>query len=293
MLKKFEDLQRLKGSWLMVVLVFYLKKVFYLKPTKIENKIANFYYALVKNDFSIVNAFKNYVIIKNDSQNIVLALRNLPSSDIDVFYQIYVNKEYQPLIDISRKYFFNQKVSVVIDLGGNIGLTSLFLLSEYKKAKLFIVEPEKNNIEMINLNLKIHNNFDNQITISNAAVWSHDTKIKILSDFRDGADWAYRAVESCSDEGTLAYSLISYCKMHNIESIDILKIDIEGTEKIIFEGSDKDLDFLKCTKIIAIEIHEEVCKKNMIHDVLERYGFVVHDQGELTFGYNLNLIDSK
>lgn len=291
MIGKIKNLSRLKGNYLFIVLGFYFKKIVKQKPSQKERKITNFYHALVKNKYRIITANKKYVAIKSDYNDIKLSLRNFPSSDIDVFYQIFLNKEYQEVFTIAKKYFGKQKIENILDLGGNIGLTSLFLLSEYPNSKVLILEPDTDNFETLKLNLWTNNNFKNNVFPCNGGIWSNDTKLKISSDFRDGLDWSYRVEESDTNEGIDAYSIQSLCEKFNFKHIDVLKIDVEGTEKILFDANKTNLDFLNITKIIAIEIHEEICLKSDIYAVFEKYGFVFYEDGELSFAYNSNLID--
>jgi FkbM family methyltransferase len=291
MIHKIKNLSRLKGKWLSTVLSFYLKKIIKLKPNQNEIKTFNFYSALVKNNYRIISYNKNYFTIKNEYNNMKLSLRNLPSSDIDVFYQIFLNKEYKEVFSIADKYFGKQKMETILDLGGNIGLTSLFLLFQYPDSRVIILEPDSNNFKTLQLNLLVNNNFKDNTFACNSGIWSNDAKLKISNKFRDGLDWSYRVEESKKDDGIHAYSICSLCEKYNIKNIDILKIDVEGTEKILFDCNKTNLDFLKFTKIIAIEIHEEICKKSDIYQVFEKYGFVFYEDGELSFAYNSNLTD--
>ena len=71
--------------------------------------------------------------------------------------------------------------------------------------------------------------------------------------------------------------------------MDILKIDIEGSEKQIFTSPVANFNFLKSTKCIAIEIHDEFDCREEICNILTDYGFVLFNQGELTIGINQKL----
>lgn len=291
MIHKIKNLSRLKGNYLFIVLGFYFKKIIKLKTNQKENKIVNFYYTLVKNKYKIVSYNEKYVTIKSDFSDVQLSLRKFPSSDIDVFYQVFLNKEYQEVFTIAKKYFGKQKMENILDLGGNIGLTSLFLLSEYPTSKIVILEPDTDNFETLKLNLLTNNNFQNNVFPCNGGIWSKDTKLKISSDFRDGLDWSYRVEESDTNDGIDAYSIQSLCKKYNFNHIDVLKIDVEGTEKILFDTNKANLEFLSFTKIIAIEIHEKICLKSDIYAIFENYGSVFYEDRELSFIYNSNLID--
>jgi len=74
-------------------------------------------------------------------------------------------------------------------------------------------------------------------------------------------------------------------KQWNLTHIDIFKIDIEGTEKIIFEKAET-CTFLTLIKIISIEIHNHLNCRKQIVEILRNYGFVVFQNGEATIGLN-------
>ena len=69
-----------------------------------------------------------------------------------------------------------------------------------------------------------------------------------------------------------------------------MNIDIEGSEKQIFDKNNSDLEFLKITKCIAIEIHDFFDCRKQIYDILDCYGFTYFNEGELTIAVNSNLV---
>ena len=68
-----------------------------------------------------------------------------------------------------------------------------------------------------------------------------------------------------------------------------MKIDIEGAERFIFDNNN-DLSFLKKTKIIAIEIHDEYNIREEIISILKENQFLLLESGELTIGINKSLL---
>jgi hypothetical protein len=123
----------------------------------------------------------------------------------------------------------------------------------------------------------------------NGAVWSSNFKIKIINDFRDRSNWSFRVEENDRIDAIDAYSINHLIGVNNLEILDILKIDIEESEKQVFTFSTSNLDFLKITKCIAIEIHDEFDCRAAIYKVLIEYGFVLYNEGELTIGINQKL----
>ena len=52
--------------------------------------------------------------------------------------------------------------------------------------------------------------------------------------------------------------------------IDLLKVDIEGSEELLFETYP---DLLRRTKILAVEFHPSTCNVARCKEYLEEYGF--------------------
>ncbi len=73
--------------------------------------------------------------------------------------------------------------------------------------------------------------------------------------------------------------LDTYCDLNNITNIGFLKIDVEGAEKMIFEGSDI---LLKNNKILCgiFEVGETLKDANTNEDeiinILEKYGYTIN-----------------
>lgn len=83
---------------------------------------------------------------------------------------------------------------------------------------------------------------------------------------------------------------MSLMNLYKYNLIDILKIDIEGSEKQLFNDQRTAALFLVKTKYIAIEIHDEVCDRNVINDCLSQNNFSFFTSGQVTIGVNNNLV---
>ncbi len=233
---------------------------------------------------SVFTAFKY-----SNNKYLRLTLRKPPSSDFLVFDQIFVNEEYRPLVNlITEKCSLDQSL-VVIDAGGNIGAFSIYLSNYLPNASFLIIEPDENNFKILKNN--IHQNKIRVLNLIRGGLWINDTYLEIKRDFRDKNDWAIRVQETHNVTKLKGYSLETLIINGDIKIIDILKIDIEGSEKELFSDFKKIQDVLKKVKFIAIEIHDEYnCRRNIV-DTLDECGFILMDNGETTFGYNKYLVN--
>ena len=75
--------------------------------------------------------------------DIPLTLR-LGTSDISVFKEIFIDLEYG--------WVFNKSPSVIVDVGGYIGLSAAFFAHTYPEAMIIAIEPDAQNYELLRLN---------------------------------------------------------------------------------------------------------------------------------------------
>lgn len=166
------------------------------------------------------------------------------ATDLSVFMDVIYGSAY----DFPFKFL----PSTIIDCGANIGLTSVFFKNKFPSAKVIAIEPEKRNFEILSKNLQCYPD----VVLCNNAVWSRTTKLKI-EDTGKG-NWAFVVKEiNSSETGTVeAISLKDVMEQNHLTTIDILKIDIEGSEKELFES---DFDYwLSRTRVIMIELHDRM-----------------------------------
>jgi FkbM family methyltransferase len=136
----------------------------------------------------------------------------------------------------------------IVDAGSNVGYSVLRFMSDYPAAKIVAIEPAKTNLAQIEKNCRHYAN----ISVEEAALWSHKTKIRIKS--LDVDDNAFQ-VEEDNSADIQALSIDDVMQRHDIPHIDILKIDIEGSEKTVFEALDAH-NWLRKVSIILIETHD-------------------------------------
>lgn len=287
---KIRNLKRLNGKYKALIISYLTKTVIRVNPSEKETEGYIFYNFLIQFNGEMINESPGSLtaLFKNGN-NKVIKLRKPPSSDFDVFKQIFYWKEYLPVVECFQEHFkpeANSKL-IILDCGSNIGLTSLFFLDYFPNSRIVAIEPEIGNFNSLDFNLD-QKSFP-QIVKIKGAVWSKNAQIQIVKDFRDKSDWSYRVEETDEADSIKAYSINQVITEHSLDFIDILKIDIEGSEQEIFTGSDVNLDFLDVTKCLAIEIHDEFNCREKIYHILVNKGYRISHSGELTIAYNQNL----
>ncbi|MGN6194456.1 MAG: FkbM family methyltransferase [Ginsengibacter sp.] len=235
----------------------------------------------------LVKIKQNFLIeIKEDNRKIWLRPF---SSDRKVYDQIFKKQEYKPVIHFFSQ-FFVESPRLIIDLGGNIGLASVYFSALFPNAKIFAVEPFGSNIELAEKNMTEN---ISKFKLIKGGVWTTNTTLGLNRKFRDGKEWSINLIED--EKGEVAgFSLLDLLnEIREKESVDILKIDIEGTEKKLFEDKEYASNFLKNIKCLAIEIHDEFDCRQTIIEILKNNSFIYFESGETTIAINKNFIHFK
>lgn len=196
------------------------------------------------------------------------------SSDVDVFYQIFIEREYSCLDDV-------EDAKLIIDCGANVGYSSLYFLKKYPNAYVIAVEPDEENFKICQKNLLP---YKDRVLLINSAIWSHEAGLVVCKGvdvYGEGCEWA-TYVQECQGEqkpDLLATDISSLLNRSGFKTIDILKIDIEGAENVIFSKNYR--SWLNQVKNIVIELHGEACQETFFH-ALSNYQYDLSSLGELT-----------
>jgi FkbM family methyltransferase len=214
----------------------------------------------------------------SDIKDITIYLRRR-TSDFAVYNQIIVKREY----DWALKKI-KPDTKIIIDAGANIGLFSVLFSKHLKSCNIISLEPEPGNFEILDLNIKLNN--CNKVLTVKGGLWNKTQKLSPSNDFRDGREWSFRLKESeVKEENTIeVFSLNDLIQRFEIDCIDLLKMDIEGSEfQILNEQALPEL--LEKVKMIAVEIHSDESRDpEIIIQFLEKCGLVISLEAEYTVG---------
>jgi FkbM family methyltransferase len=201
---------------------------------------------------------------------------------IFVFFQIFISHEYRPLLDfLKSKKIIPRKI---VDAGANVGYFSKLVAHEFPDSTLVSIEPESGNVAQLRRNLddKIQSN---QLFIVPAALWTRKSRLTIKKE--EVREWAFSVSETTGGQlgDCDSLSLQDIMTLASFDHIDLLKLDIEGTEGLLFA----DVDFqnlLSKVTVIAMEIHDHLANRKKIHDTLVLHSFEFFEKGELTVAWN-------
>jgi FkbM family methyltransferase len=182
---------------------------------------------------------------------------------------------------------FIVKNPIFFDVGANIGSYSLSLINHFPDSKIYSFEPNPNTFKKIKKdtlqkNIKFHN-------IGLGSVPGNN----IIYDYKNSSGTEHASIykevfpEIYNDDSIAGISFVSetidvFCKLNEINKIDFLKIDTEGSEFDVLKGA----SVMLANNNISI-IQFEFNKMNVISRVFLR------DYYELLKNYNIYRITSK
>jgi FkbM family methyltransferase len=155
-----------------------------------------------------------------------LSLR-LKTSDLRVYGQVFINREYD--------FELACPPQVIVDAGANIGLASIYYAIKYPTAKILALEPAHSNFLMLEQNVTPYPN----ILPIHAALWKENTEIELIDP--GYGSWGFQTTDRGVSEPAQvlekvpALTIDRIMTEYGIDFVDILKIDIEGSEKEVFE----------------------------------------------------------
>ena len=199
------------------------------------------------------------------------------TSDLRVMNMVLEQGEYAPIHALEAP-------SVIVDCGANIGSTSFSLLHRYSHARLIAIEPDEGNARLCRMNLAP---FGDRATVIVAGIWLRSAELAVSrTGFRDDQEWSF-TVRECR-EGEMSdvhgIDLDTLMRDYNIASIDLLKVDIEGSEAEVF--ANPSAVWLTRTKNIAIELHNEECER-VFNAAMVAYEHTRETKMETTFCFDL------
>jgi FkbM family methyltransferase len=181
----------------------------------------------------------------------------LNRGDMQSLREVWIDEVYRLPFAVTPK--------VLVDLGANIGLSSVWLAHRYGCMTIVAVEPSPENARLARVNLELNNI---RAEVMEAAVGANDGTVF----FQDDQD---------SNLGRVASSgrAVNQVSMRTVlerlpagAEIDLLKMDIEGGEGPLLEAT-ADLAWLGRVHSIIAETHRDIIDHPALVHTLESQGF--------------------
>ncbi len=201
-----------------------------------------------------------------------LALRTR-SSDLSTYHQIFISSAYEIQLRAAP--------SLIIDGGGNVGFAAIYFTNRYPHAKVLTLEPEAANFDLLVENVRPYPS----IVPLRAALWKENVDVEITDPGH--GHWGYRVGQkpSAADRmkgNVCGITINKLLRDYGVESVDILKLDIEGAEKAVFEDPS---GWISKVGVIIIELHEDIAPgcTDAVYRAVAGFGFEARRGENLLF----------
>lgn len=228
---------------------------------------------------------------------------HLRTQDMPMLFEIFKREDYR--LDIEKSL---SETAIVVDLGANIGLASVFFQQNYyPNARFIAVEPSPKNLAVLQKNLmmavqkaeiapvvvsdkaglvriddgevgfNVHIIKEkNEKTLQNTQNTEgslFELKIKNLKLKDATHDTATKLKDGTDGVGTevLALPMSKIMEDLHISHIDLLKMDIEGSEKAVLRDA---AAWLPKVRVLVVELHGDYSEADLRRDI-EPFGFHV------------------
>lgn len=216
--------------------------------------------------------------------------------DVGVMKQIFEQKDYalshwpqgNDIIELLGLLHERQRLSLIVDMGSNIGASSVFFGASYPGAKLICVEPDPANADLLMKNMAGLN-----YSLFRGAISNRPGQLSLLDPGH--GDWGFRTAPiDLRDTASIAIeaeTVPNLMRQFGEDGVPVIaKIDIEGGESDLFSSNCDWMDAFPC---IIIELHDWMLpskgtSRNFLKQVSARELDFVH-RGENIFIFNTKL----
>jgi len=192
--------------------------------------------------------------IKYSGRDLLISLRK-GTTDIAVFSEIFRDEIYRPPNSLNPE--------VIVDIGGNIGMASLYFSLLYPNASIHIFEPIPENITMIKKN--VESNKLTNIIIHPYGLSDEDGMIHLEAAEPGGFGNFTMVLNHESAVSFPVRGVRAVFEQYGLKKIDLLKIDCEGAEVQIFNVLQEELNNID---VIIGELHPLYSNSNKALNLL-------------------------
>lgn len=168
------------------------------------------------------------------------------SHDMSTVNEVFCRLDYRAPSDLR----------VAVDIGSNIGISALYFLTRNPTARVYLFEPNPENVARLRANLA---GFEDRYELDAAAVAVSDGDVSFATE----PTGRYGRISEDGDVITVPCRAVGGVMERILKRegrVDLLKVDIEGNEDVLLAAIDPDL--LKRVDAICCEVHQETGRPN-------------------------------
>jgi FkbM family methyltransferase len=219
-----------------------------------------------------------------------VVVRVRDESEWDIYNEVFVDGEYDAAIDTALAVGLHIDADQplrVLDLGANVGMFTFRVIDRVRGVRggaprsCEVIAVEANPDLVQELRRRLAENALDTLVVQGLAGDRTGTGVLHTDRARPGdssiADRPHRPARAAG----IAVPFIDLISLTaDMPTIDLLKCDIEGAELRLLESYP---DLLRKTRVLAIELHDELCDTDACHRLIAKAGFtreISHRQRE-------------
>lgn len=198
-------------------------------------------------------------------------------SDVAMWIEVFIDEVYQLPGNI--------RPQKIIDLGTNVGFSALYFSLLYQDAQIVALEPDPQNQEMLQRNLRGRSNVITKIL----AIGEVGGQRNLFTVPGQGMSSSFFSLQTSSKTKVRAVSLEELLNTLGWPQVDLIKFDIEGAEWETFKTAP-----LERIKVLIGEYHEDIIsrpleeflglfdrfKSKVKKNSTGRYGVLLHHENQ-------------
>ena len=200
----------------------------------------------------------------------------LTGSDSEVVHEVLIEGAYELPEDLLREPRW------IVDLGANIGVAAAYFAARYTGAKIVAVEALPANVGLLK---RTAQGFGGRVEVVSAAVkakagratfywsgwWTSGTLEEEIATVRQGSKDRAESKMARQPITVDAVTVPMLLERYGVDEVDLLKIDVEGTEHELLEGPP---EWLRKVRVVVMEIHDKYIDGESVRRNLRRAGLL-------------------
>lgn len=192
---------------------------------------------------------------------------------------LYWTDEYEPW-DLLQLSHWVRPGSVVFDVGANFGYYSISLATALQgHGRVFAFEPSKTTFSRLQTNIAL-NGLESIISAIPCAL--SDRPGRAYLDQAKGNSGATAVSAQAAGDAIELDTLDHFCQRNKVDRVDIVKVDVEGSELRVIEGG-------KAT----LALHQPIVMIEFNSSALKAVGTTIGHLGDLLLGLGYRLLKAK
>ncbi|MER6345201.1 FkbM family methyltransferase [Streptomyces sp. NPDC001595] len=201
-------------------------------------------------------------------------------SDLLILWQIFLCRFYE--LDVV--YHLDRAVGTldtIVDLGGNTGLAAAYLDARYRPRTLLTVEPIAESRAVLERNAALAgtgwlidpravSGGEEDMEFAVSGFWDTCTAVREVEELRRTRPYRLENHLALPHRSLPATTVNQLLSDHGIEHVDLLKVDVEGSERDIFAAPQP---WMQQVDRIVLEVHDKYIDGGLVRRTLRSAGF--------------------